>query len=112
MSVSETDIEAVSKFPRIKLKDIEMAIMGVHYFHPAEALNDPGGYPKDNALWTTTMCAIELSNGYVVYGKSTPASAKNFDEKIGQRLAYEDAVRQVWPLMGFMLRQKLHDAGE
>jgi len=108
MAVSEIELDEVSKHPRIKLKDIEMSIVGVHYFHPAEALNDPGGYPKESALWTTTICAVELENGYVVYGKSTPASAKNFNEKIGQRLAYDDAVRQVWPLMGFMLRDKLH----
>jgi len=40
-------------------------------------------------------------------GKSAPASADNFNADLGRKLAYEDAIRQLWPLMGFALRERL-----
>jgi hypothetical protein len=108
---TEEEIAAVSYSPRVTAFDIESAIKEVHYFHPALALPDPNGTPHDHALWTTTFCAIELKSGYVAYGQSTPASAANFNEDIGRRLAYEKAFDQLWPLFGFALKQKLHDVG-
>jgi len=46
-------------------------------------------------------------NGFTLIGKSAPASPDNFDPVLGRKLAYEDAVRQLWPLMGYALRDKL-----
>ena len=51
-----------------------------------------------------------MRNGFVVIGKSAPAAPKNFDAEKGRTFAYEDAVRQLWPLMGFALRDKLANA--
>lgn len=48
-----------------------------------------------------------MNNGFTVIGKSVPASPANFDAQLGRKLAYEDAVRQIWPLMGFALRARL-----
>jgi hypothetical protein len=42
-----------------------------------------------------------------VIGKSAPASPENFNAELGKKFAYEDAVRQLWPLMGFALRDRL-----
>jgi hypothetical protein len=50
---------------------------------------------------------LVLKNGFTVIGKSAPASAANFNAELGKKLAYEDAIRQVWPLMGFSLRDRL-----
>jgi hypothetical protein len=41
-------------------------------------------------------------------GKSAPANAENFDAEVGKQLAYEDAIRQLWPLLGYALKQKLY----
>lgn len=60
-------------------------------------------------LSTLTLYAVVLKNGFTVIGKSAPASPENFDEALGAKLAKEDAIRQIWPLMGYALREKLHN---
>ncbi len=45
--------------------------------------------------------------GFVIVGKSAPASAKNFNSAVGETFAYEDAIRQLWQLEGYALREKL-----
>ncbi len=54
-----------------------------------------------------TICLITMVNGFVVIGKSAPASVENFDADVGRRYAYEDAFRQLWPLEGYLLRERL-----
>lgn len=56
---------------------------------------------------TVTVCALTLSNGYVVIGKSAAASRENFDAAMGRRIAYDDARNQIWELEGYLLREKL-----
>ncbi len=48
-----------------------------------------------------------MQNGFTVIGKSAPASPENFDPEKGKRFAYEDAVKQLWPLEGYALRERL-----
>ena len=48
-----------------------------------------------------------MRNGFTIIGKSAPASPANFNAEFGQKLAYEDCIRQLWPLMGFSLRDRL-----
>ncbi len=48
-----------------------------------------------------------MQNGFTIIGKSAPASPENYDADLGKRLAYEDAVRQAWPLEGYALRSVL-----
>lgn len=55
-----------------------------------------------------TICVIEMVNGFYVVGKSAPASPENFDPHVGQRFAFEDAFRQLWPLEGYALKQKMY----
>ena len=59
-----------------------------------------------------TIAIVTLRNGFIVLGKSTPADPNNYDEKLGQKFAYEDAVRQIWPLEAYLLREQLTAAGE
>ncbi len=59
------------------------------------------------SLKLLTLCLVTTKNGFVLVGKSAPASAENFDVELGRKLAYEDAVRQLWPLMGYALRDRL-----
>jgi hypothetical protein len=59
---------------------------------------------------TLTVCCLTLRNGFSVVGESATASAANFDESIGRRLARSDARDKIWRLEGYLLRERLHAA--
>jgi hypothetical protein len=65
-------------------------------------------YLKDGI---TTICIIEMRNGFKVMGTSTPASVANYDEDVGKRYAYDNAFKQLWVLEGYLLRENLSHAG-
>jgi hypothetical protein len=44
---------------------------------------------------------LVLRSGFVVIGTSAPMSPANFDREKGAIFAYEDAIRQLWPLFAF-----------
>ncbi len=54
-----------------------------------------------------TICILTMSNGFMVQGVSAPASATNFDVEVGKRYAFDNAFKQLWPLEGYLLREKL-----
>jgi hypothetical protein len=54
-----------------------------------------------------TVCCLVLRNGYCVTGESAPASAENFLEDVGRRIARDDARRKIWGLEGYLLRERL-----
>lgn len=60
----------------------------------------------------TTLCIVTMENGYTIQGLSACVDAANFDMQIGRRFAREDAVRQIWPLEGYLLAQRLHEGGK
>ncbi len=107
MSIQATDQEAaaVAVAPRVTLADIEAAIAARYDFTADKALGD--GIPAHDALKLLSICIVVMKNGFTVIGKSAPASPANFNAELGRKLAYEDAVRQLWPLMGFALRERL-----
>jgi N4 Gp49/Sf6 Gp66 family protein len=45
-----------------------------------------------------------------VIGKSAPADPKNFDRELGREFAKENAIRQLWELEAYLLREKLANA--
>jgi hypothetical protein len=59
------------------------------------------------SLGMLTFCVLVLRNGYTVTGESACASPENFNAEIGRRIARENAVANVWPLMGYELRSQL-----
>lgn len=54
-----------------------------------------------------TLAVLTLRNGFVVVGKAAPADPENFNEELGVKFAVEDAIRQIWPLMAFRLRDEM-----
>lgn len=56
---------------------------------------------------TLTVCALTLRNGFQVVGESAAASPENFDEKIGRKIAHDNARNKIWALEGYLLRSKL-----
>jgi hypothetical protein len=57
-----------------------------------------------------TFCILVLRNGFTVTGESACASPENFDVGIGREIARANAVQKIWPLMGYALKQQLHEA--
>lgn len=54
---------------------------------------------------------ITTVSGFAVVGKpSCAASADNDDAEIGQKIAIENTRQELWPLMGYELKQRLHAA--
>jgi hypothetical protein len=56
-----------------------------------------------------TVCCLTLVNGFTVTGESACASPENFNQEIGERIAFENARDKVWMLEGYLLKQRLHD---
>ena len=54
-----------------------------------------------------TVCALSLTNGYIVTGESAAASPENFDQAIGRKIARENARNKIWALEGYLLRERL-----
>lgn len=48
-----------------------------------------------------TVALLQLDNGWWLVGKSAPVDPANFHAEHGQQLAYDDALRQAWPLVAF-----------
>ena len=118
MSSIQEDIEArASVAPRVTPADVENEIASEHYFTAADGYRsapcfDPNGQPTDclpppAPLELLTFCVLVLRNGFTVTGESACASPQNFDAEIGRRVARQNAVNKVWPLLGFRLRDRL-----
>ena len=116
--------------PRVTVADIEAEITSEHYFTAAEAVflgtiaatvaeaaselgitTAGAAMPPPSETLTPldllTFCVLVLKNGYTVTGESACASAENFDADIGRKVARENAVNKIWPLLGFRLRDEL-----
>ncbi len=73
----------------------------------AAAHNEKGGIDTHDSLKLLTFCVLVLRNGFTVTGESACASPENFDAEIGRKIARQNAVAKVWPLMGYALKNKL-----
>lgn len=56
----------------------------------------------------TTICTIEMVNGYTVNGYSACVLASNFDAARGRKYSYEDAFNKLWPLEGYLLAEEVY----
>ena len=107
-SAVEREIQAKGKTaPRVTPADIEANIAAEHTFTVGAACQALG-HPTLEALDLLTIHVIVLRNGFTVTGESACASPENFDADIGRKIARENAVAKVWPLMGYALKDYLH----
>ena len=53
------------------------------------------------------ICALTLTNGFMVTGESACASLENFDLDLGETIAYQNARKKIWAYEGYLLRDKL-----
>jgi hypothetical protein len=121
MSIQQIDrSDYPSVGPRITPEAIERNIASEHYFtayegvigerfvhERGEGAEEPGTVPQ--SLELLTICVLTLQNGFTVTGESACADPRNFDKEIGQRVARQNALNKIWPLMGYELRSRLHN---
>lgn len=69
-----------------------------------------GGAPVLPALGLLTFCVLVLKNGFTVTGESACASPENFDAELGRKIARQNAISKMWPLMGYALKEQLSGA--
>lgn len=106
--------------PRVTPADIEANIASEHYFTARDgrlgALTNETYVGRErpvegNAdlapLGLLTFCVLVLRNGFTVTGESACASPENFDADVGRKIARQNAVSRIWPLMGYELRSQL-----
>ena len=126
MSEIEQEIQAKGlTAPRITPADIEANIGSEHYFTAGDGFvgamsvsDEFNERPECERvidppapLELLTFCVLVLKNGYTVTGESACASPENFDAELGRKIARQNAVNKVWPLLGFVLKERLA-AGE
>ncbi|WP_080423395.1 Gp49 family protein [Burkholderia ubonensis] len=113
----EQEIQAKGKTaPRVTTADIEANVATEHYFTGLNAFNREGSWEgisdeqtvkSAEALSLLTFCVLVLRNGFTVTGESACVSPGNFDAEIGRKIARQNAVAKVWPLLGYELRTVL-----
>lgn len=111
---------------RITPEAIEAAIVSEHYFtaeHGIEGamargqlharyaevdtINDKG-LPVSGRLDQVIACVLVLRNGATAVGiKYAPIDPAEFCAQKGREMARAIAISQVWPLEGYLLRQRL-----
>jgi hypothetical protein len=101
--------------PRVSPADVQAAIANEYFFTAADGFRaceahrgvfEPPSIPQSMSL--LTICVLVLRNGFTVVGTSACASPENFDAEIGCKVARTKAVEQIWPLLGYSLRDRLN----
>lgn len=120
MSELQKEIDAKAVAPRITPADIEANIFSEHYFTARDgrrgAIQDGTYAGRERPTFgeadlvrldLLTFCVLMLRNGFMVTGESACVSPESFDAEIGRKVARENAINKIWPLMGYELRTKL-----
>jgi len=96
LKMSEAESAANAVAPRVTLAGMEAKIVHTTF------------YNHD----LLTMCVLTMENGFYVVGESAPASRDNYDPELGRKFSYENAIRQLWKLEGYALRDRLFAEGK
>jgi len=91
LMAAEAESAANATAPRVTLESMTAKIVSETYYRHS----------------LLTICVLEMENGFYVVGESAPASAANYDANLGNKFAYENAIRQLWKLEGYLLRDRL-----
>lgn len=108
-NVTENELIQRSTAPRVTKEYLESLILSEVYFTAADAVPKDQMYQVDefDKLGMLTFCVLTLKNGFTAQGSSACASRDNFKADIGERIAKQDAINKIWPLLGYELRTKL-----
>lgn len=111
MNIEEETQQKGLTAPHITPLYIEKNIVSEYYFTAAEgvyasaralAFKECKEFPNKIAgpLDLITFAVLVLKNGFIVTGESAYASLENFDAEIGRKIARENAISKIGPLMG------------
>ena len=90
-----------STTPSVTDNAVEAEIHSEYYINVGEALGAWAG-----PTMRLTLCVLVLKNEFTVVGKSACVYPELYDSEKGRQLARADAVKQVWPFLGFRLADK------
>ena len=109
MSLQESDDAAAAHAvaPRVTLAALEAKVTTKVFGRGSALLAGIDVVSPDGPLELLTLCVLITENGFTVVGKSACASPENFNAELGETLAYEDALRQLWSYEGYLLRERL-----
>lgn len=91
----------VSTTPSVTENEVDAEIHSEYYINAAEAIGAWAG-----PTMRLTLCILVLKNEFTVVGKSACVYPELYDAEKGRQLARADAVKQVWPFLGFRLADK------
>lgn len=74
---------------RVTLEDIKNRVDTIEYLHPETC-------PR------MTLAIVTMDNGFVISGVSVAADMAHFDEGIGKEMAYDDAIKKMWPMESYL----------
>jgi hypothetical protein len=104
-TIEDMILERGKTAPRITPDRINSEIAHEYYFTAAQAVDIHAVPP--GPLDLLTFCVLVLRNGFTVTGESACASPENFDAEIGKRVARDNAVNKIWPLLGYELKSRI-----
>lgn len=59
---------------------------------------------------TTTICQLRMVNNYTVLGTSACVDPTKYNQALGEKYAYEDAINKCWPLEGYLLAERRYQS--
>lgn len=66
-------------------------------------------YLKSDDFPYLTIAVLQCHNGHIMIGKSAPMYEDQYEELKGRELAYQDALRQLWELEGYLSKQRRYE---
>lgn len=60
----------------------------------------------------TTICQLHMENGYTINGQSSCVDPAKYNQALGEKYAYEDAINKAWPLEGYLLAEEIFRRGQ
>lgn len=96
---------------KVLIEEVKANIRHTFYFTAEDGI--VGNYDIDglrgmdqDSLSRFTICVLVLQNGFVIIGTNACVNKETWNRMDGQKYAYENALNQVWLLMGYELKTK------
>lgn len=125
METTEETIQrtGATKGPRVTPADLEAVVMHEYYFtalngiswstlSPTQDMGEPIDHQIAQSLKMLTMCVLVLRNGFTVVGHAGVASPENYNEEVGKKVARGKALEQLWPILGYQLKNAVWVAAQ
>ena len=61
---------------------------------------------------TTTVCQLLMVSGFTIIGTSGCVDATKYNQALGEKYAYENAINKAWELEGYLLAEELYQKGK